>query len=91
MDEPDGIAIARLRSRRPLIDALFYEGAITAATLPALRRRLARRRDGSRSGRGDSNTVTKTLCRFPNAQDTNDSATDWQFCNTRTIGTANQP
>ena len=39
----------------------------------------------------DSNTATKTLCRKVNGVDTNNANADWVLCNSRTIGTANQP
>ena len=37
----------------------------------------------------DSNTVAGSLCRSPDGQDTDNAATDWTFCTTLTIGTAN--
>jgi hypothetical protein len=39
----------------------------------------------------DSNTVILTMCRLPNGTDTNNNATDWTTCATRTKATPNAP
>lgn len=86
---PDGLALVDT-SALTVIDALSYEGSITAAMLPgftvppslvegtALDASIA-----------DSNTADGSLCRHPNGQDTDNATADWAFCATRSVGTAN--
>ncbi|HEX5061374.1 MAG TPA: lamin tail domain-containing protein [Kofleriaceae bacterium] len=88
---PDGIALVDT-VKQVVIDAISYEGSITAASLSGFTQPITlvegQALDPSVA---DSTTVTKTLCRSPNGQDTNDANTDWKLCNTRTVGTANVP
>lgn len=86
---PDGVALVDTVGPT-LLDALSYEGPITAATLPGFTSTVSLV-EGTLldPAKADSNTVTETLCRKPNGVDTNNSATDWTLCATRTIGTAN--
>ena len=88
---PDGIAVVDT-VKQTVIDALSYEGSITAANITGFSAPI-NLVEGTAlaTSVADSTTVTKTLCRNPNGQDTNDAATDWTLCNTRTVGTANQP
>jgi hypothetical protein len=86
---PDGVALVDTVTPS-LLDAISYEGAITAATLPGFTTPVSLVEGTALDPAvADSNTATKTLCRKPNGQDTNNSATDWQLCSTRTVGTPN--
>jgi hypothetical protein len=88
---PDGIAIVDT-VKQAVIDAVSYEGSITAASVTGFSSPLTLvEGQALDSTLADSTTVTKTLCRNPNGQDTNDAMTDWALCNSRTIGTANVP
>jgi len=88
---PDGIAIVDT-VQQTVIDAISYEGSITAASVTGFDLPLNLvEGQALASGVADSTTVEKTLCRNPNGSDTNDATTDWALCNTRTIGTANPP
>jgi len=84
---PDGIALVDTGSGT-LLDALSYEGAITAATIGSRTFDLV---EGTMlpAGVADSNTVDGSLARLPDGSDTNDAATDWSFTTTATPGTAN--
>ncbi len=82
---PDGIALIEGTT---LLDALSYEGAITAATIGGVTFNLV---EGSAlpTTVEDSNTVAGSLIRNPNGKDTNDAASDWAFTTTLTRGAAN--
>ena len=84
---PDGLAVADLTGHT-LIDALSYEGAITAATIDGTTYDLV---EGTvlPDTVVDSNTVDGSLIRNPNGTDTNDAAADWAFTTTVTRGAAN--
>ena len=84
---PDGVALVDTASGT-LLDALSYEGAITAATIGSSSLNLV---EGTvlPASVADSNTVTGSLIRFPDGSDTNDAATDWRFTTTPTPGAAN--
>jgi hypothetical protein len=82
---PDGLA---LLDGTTLVDALSYEGAITAATIGGQTYNLV---EGTALAATveDSNTVAGSLIRNPNGTDTNDAATDWAFTTTVTREAAN--
>jgi Lamin Tail Domain len=82
---PDGLA---LLEGTTLLDALSYEGAITAATIGGQTYNLV---EGTvlPTTVEDSNTVAGSLIRNPNGKDTNDAAADWAFTTTVTRGAAN--
>ena len=82
---PDGLALLRGAT---LLDALSYEGAITAATIGGQAYNLV---EGTALAAtvADSNTVDGSLIRNPNGKDTNDAAADWAFTTTITRGAAN--
>ena len=83
---PDGVALVNLTTKT-LIDALSYEGAITAATIDGTTYDLT---EGiTIDTTADSSTVEGSLSRIPNGTDTNNSATDWAFTTTVTRGAAN--
>ena len=82
---PDGLA---LLDGTTLVDALSYEGAITAATIGGQTYNLV---EGTALAASveDSNTVAGSLIRNPNGKDTNDAASDWAFTSTVTREAAN--
>jgi hypothetical protein len=82
---PDGIALLQGSA---LLDALSYEGAITAATIGGQTYNLV---EGTQlpAAVEDSNTVAGSLIRNPDGKDTNDAASDWGFTTTVTRGAAN--
>jgi len=82
---PDGVA---LLEGATLLDALSYEGAITAATVGGQTYNLV---EGTvlAATVADSNTADGSLSRIPNGKDTNDAAADWAFTTTVTRGAAN--
>ena len=84
---PDGVALVATAAGT-LLDALSYEGAITAATIGSATFNLV---EGTLlpATVADSNTVAGSLIRFPDGGDTNDAATDWRFTTTPTPGAAN--
>jgi Lamin Tail Domain len=82
---PDGLA---LLEGATLLDALSYEGGITAATIGGQTYNLV---EGTvlPTSVEDSNNVVGSLIRHPNGKDTNDAAADWAFTTTLTRGAAN--
>ena len=82
---PDGIALI---SGTTLLDALSYEGAITAATIGGQTYNLV---EGAAlpAPVADSNTVDGSLIRNPDGKDTDDAASDWAFMTSVTRGAAN--
>ncbi|MEO8845994.1 MAG: amidohydrolase family protein [Kofleriaceae bacterium] len=86
---PDGIALVDTGTLT-VIDALSYEGAITAAMLPGFATPPSLV-EGTvlPIAVADSNTVTGSLCRHPNGQDTDNASADWAFCATLSVGVAN--
>jgi large repetitive protein len=84
---PDGVALVDTGTGA-LLDALSYEGAITAAQIGTATVSLV---EGTAlpASTADSNTVTGSLSRIPDGSDTDDAATDWVFTTTPTPGAAN--
>jgi hypothetical protein len=84
---PDGVALIDTATKA-LLDALSYEGAITAATIDGQSYSLV---EGTALDESvvDSNTVDGSLSRIPDGQDTNDASSDWEFTETKTPGAAN--
>jgi hypothetical protein len=82
---PDAVALLQGAT---LLDALSYEGAITAATIGGQTYNLV---EGNAlpATVEDSNTATGSLIRNPNGTDTNDAASDWAFTTTVTREAAN--
>ena len=74
---PDGIALFDT-SAMVLLDAMSYEGSITAAQLDGIpgTYNLV---EGTPATAADSNSTDGSLTRFPNGSDTDDAATDWTF------------
>ena len=83
---PDGVAL--LSGDKRLVDALSYEGAVTAATIDGHTYDLV---EGTAlpESVADSNTAPGSLARIPNGGDTDDAASDWAFTGTPTPGSAN--
>ncbi|HVM68561.1 MAG TPA: lamin tail domain-containing protein [Gaiellaceae bacterium] len=84
---PDGVALVEVATGT-LLDALSYEGEITAATIAGATYSLV---EGAPlpSSVADSNIVDGSLIRNPDGRDTNDAASDWVFTTTVTQGGAN--
>jgi len=84
---PDGVAVVDTATGE-LLDALSYEGALTAVTIGGATYNLV---EGTAlpADVADSNTVHGTLIRSPDGQDTDDAASDWVFTTTPTPGAAN--
>jgi hypothetical protein len=82
---PDGLA---LLEGSTLLDALSYEGAITAASIGGQTYSLV---EGTvlPAAVEDSNTVAGSLIRHPDGKDTGDAAADWAFTTTVTRGAPN--
>jgi Lamin Tail Domain len=82
---PDGLALIEGTT---LLDALSYEGAITAATIGGQTYNLV---EGTvlPAAVEDSNAVAGSLIRNPDGKDTDDAAADWAFTTTLTRGAAN--
>jgi hypothetical protein len=73
-----------------VLDALAYEGPVTAAMLPGFTAPVSLVEGTALPATNeDSNDTIRTICRFPNGVDTNDAATDWTMCGTLTRGKAN--
>ncbi len=83
---PDGVAL--IDTAGALLDALSYEGSITAAVIDGKTYNLV---EGTvlPTSVADSNTVDGSLSRIPDGQDTNNAASDWKFTTTKTPGAAN--
>ena len=82
---PDGIAIYDTTSMS-VLDALSYEGAITAAQIDGMTFNLV---EGTMSSAEDNNSDPGSLVRFPNGEDTDDASSDWVFTSCITPGAAN--
>ena len=84
---PDGLALIDTDDGA-LLDALSYEGGITAAVISGTTYNLV---EGTRlpTTIADSNAVAGSLSRIPDGTDTNDAAADWVFTTTLTRGAAN--
>jgi hypothetical protein len=87
---PDGIAIIDL-STCTVVDALSYEGSITAAVL--LNNECSGSTfnlvEGTATSVLDSNMFHGSLIRNPNGADSGDASADWAFSSTPTPGDAN--
>lgn len=86
---PDGIALVDTVSMR-LLDALSYEGSITAAVItgfPGTYNLV----EGTPLAAADDNFINGSLARLPNGVDANNAASDWALTTTLTPGAANVP
>jgi hypothetical protein len=84
---PDGVALVHTGTHA-LLDALSYEGAITAAVIDGQTYDLV---EGTMLPEtvADSNTQDGSLSRIPDGEDHDDAAADWEFTTTKTPGAAN--
>jgi hypothetical protein len=84
---PDGVALVDT-SGGVLLDALSYEGPITAASIGGATFDLV---EGTMlpADVEDSNAIEGSLSRIPNGNDTGEAAADWRFTTTMTRGAAN--
>jgi hypothetical protein len=84
---PDGVALVNTATHA-LLDALSYEGAITAAVIDGQTYNLV---EGTMLPEtvADSNTQDGSLSRIPDGEDHDDAAADWEFTTTKTPGAAN--
>jgi Lamin Tail Domain len=84
---PDGVALVDTDDGA-LLDALSYEGGITAAVIDGRTYSLV---EGTMLPEtvADSNTTAGSLSRIPDGKDTNDAAADWVFTTTLTRGAPN--
>ncbi len=86
---PDGVALVNT-STGSLLDALSYEGAITAAQIGTATATVSLVEGTLLAATvADSNAVAGSLIRNPDGKDTNDAASDWVFTTTVTRGAAN--
>jgi hypothetical protein len=86
---PDGIALVDT-SAGALIDALSYEGSITAAHVPGIANPVSLVEVTVLCAAvADNNDDTGALCRAPNGTDTDSANDDWMLCTTLTPGSAN--
>jgi hypothetical protein len=86
---PDGVALFDT-SATVLLDALSYEGSITAAQFDGIPGTF-NLVEGNPATAADSNSTDGSLARFPDGSDTDDAATDWQFNATVSPGVSNPP
>jgi large repetitive protein len=86
---PDGVALVNTATGA-LVDALSYEGAITAAQIGTATTTVSLVEGTVLAATvADSNTAAGSLIRNPDGRDTNNAATDWVFTTTVTRGAAN--
>jgi large repetitive protein len=83
---PDGIALINTTSAT-VIDALSYEGSITAAQVTGISGTV-NLVEGTAATAADV-ASTGALCRSPNGRDTDNANADWALCTTLTPGAAN--
>jgi hypothetical protein len=85
----DGIALV-YATPATLIDALSYEGPVTAVTLPGFAAPVSLV-EGTflPATTADSNTANGSLGRSPSGTDTDNAASDWKFSSAPTPGAAN--
>jgi hypothetical protein len=75
-----------------VLDALSYEGPITAAVIPGFAAPVSLVEGTALDAAVyDANGVIRTMCRQPNGSDTGDANTDWKLCNSRSVGAVNKP
>jgi hypothetical protein len=84
---PDGIALFDLAGQL-LLDALSYEGSLTAATFTGVPGTWSLV-EGQAALAADSAVAPGSLSRVPNGADTNDAASDWSFVTLPTPGRSN--
>jgi vibriolysin len=83
---PDGVALI---NGSTLVDAISYEGSITAASITGVGTVSLVEGTALAASVADSNTATKSLARYPNGTDTGNASTDWTLRSVVTPGAAN--
>lgn len=86
---PDALLLLDTANHQ-VVDALSYEGAITAAVLTG-ETGVFNLVEGTAFTTADSNTANNSLSRLPNGADTDNASADWMLSATPTPGTANVP
>ena len=86
---PDAVLLFDTANHR-VVDALSYEGAVTAAILDG-ETGVFNLVEGTAFPTADSNTGNVSLIRQPNGRDTDDANSDWMLSTTPTPGAANVP
>jgi hypothetical protein len=86
---PDAVLLFDTANHQ-VVDALSYEGAITAAVLTG-ETGVFNLLEGTAFTTADSNTANTSLSRLPNGIETDNSSIDWMLSTTPTPGTANVP
>ena len=86
---PDGLALIDDTANK-LIDAVSYEGGITTADLSTWGLGVVSLVEGVALNATLKDEAGGALCRFPNAKDTESSASDWALCAVPTPGAPNQ-
>ncbi|MEQ8564027.1 MAG: lamin tail domain-containing protein [Deltaproteobacteria bacterium] len=84
---PDAVALIDTASNT-LIDALSYEGSITAASINGFAAPVSLV-EGTATAVADSNSVDGSLVRVPDGADTDDASVDWSLATTPSPGAAN--
>jgi vibriolysin len=86
---PDGLVLID-DGAKTVIDALSYEGSITAVTLAGFAAPISLV-EGTAvpAATADSSTVQGSFCRQPDGQDTDNASLDWAFCSALSVGVAN--
>src|SRR4051812_27235146 len=84
---PDGVALVDT-STHTLLDALSYDGSITAATLDGFPATVSLV-EGTATTAVDSSVSAGSLGRSPNGQDTDNANSDWAFNTTASPGSPN--
>jgi large repetitive protein len=87
---PDGVALVDTTANK-LVDALSYEGGITAAVLPGVGTVSLVEGTVLAASVADSNTAPGSLSRLPNGADSNNASVDWKLASAATPGVANVP
>lgn len=84
---PDGIALIN-NTTHVLIDALSYEGSMTAVDLPGFPAPVSLV-EGTATTAADANVGNVAVCRKPDGQDTDNAMGDWAVCTVPSAGAAN--
>lgn len=82
---PDGLALV---AGGAIVDALSYEGEITAATVTGVAGTVSLV-EGTATTAADNNATPASLARVPNGRDTDDASADWAISTAPTPGAPN--
>jgi hypothetical protein len=86
---PDGIALVDTINAT-LIDALSYEGSMTAVTITGVAGTF-NLVEGTATSAADATPFTNSMIRFPNGSDSNDASADWWLSALPSPGALNTP